>query len=332
MADPMIDANEAKRILGCNDATLKDYINTGQLRAQDQGGRLMINAADVSSLASSIESDDGTIILAEDSEDLSIDLGEVVEDSQATLAADSQDAAITFDESDQLELVDFDDDGTGVTDELSFTESNTAVMSEVDETLVDATGGELETVDYGELEEEDDRRPSSRRSVHSQRFESISAESDIGPASLVLTALVTLVLALGVGPFLQLATTPSESETYYTGEKVYGAADGAYAGLAATIAGFSVEPDPEIHERLTGGAPHRVMAGVDFRYSDWLDGAETGGERVERAVIDEVRYENGRPVQAYAKNEMGDIVATYNVELDEGATVESHDYRLTPAE
>ena len=65
---------------------------------------------------------------------------------------------------------------------------------------------------------------------------------------------------------------------------------------------------------LTSPKTSRLLHGIDW------------------AVIDEVRYENGRPVQAYAKNEMGDIIATYNVELDEGATVESRDYRLTPAE
>ncbi len=330
MADPMIDINEAMRILGCDEGTLREYINTGQLRAQSVDGRLLINGADVQTLQKSIESDDGTIILAEDSEDLSIDLGDVIEDSQATLASDSQDAAITFDESDQLELVDFDDGGqSGPTEELSFTESNTAVMSEVDETLVDATGGDLENVDYGDLQDDDDdRRPSSRRSVHSQRYESINTEADAGPVELVLAGALAVVLLLAVGPFINLAIVPSETDTYHTGERVHGSATGWYAERAGGIAGFSVEPNPEIHAKLSD-SPHVPMDGAHFRFDDWLNDAAGEEDRIAQVIIDEIRYENDEPVQAYAKSDDGLVIATYNVELDQGATRESGDYKLT---
>jgi len=151
MAD-MIDANEAKARLGCDDATLQGYINNGTIRAQRTGGRILCNADDIAKLADGGD-DDGTIVLTGDSDDLSIDLGKVVDDSSETIVqlrgGAPDDSSITF--GDELEVVSFDDNAhtservfdetrqTGESGHLSFTDSNTAVMTAVGETAVGAT-------------------------------------------------------------------------------------------------------------------------------------------------------------------------------------------------
>ena len=83
MAD-MIEAKDAKRLLGCDDAQLNSFVNSGQIKAQRIGGKLMLNKADVEKVRQQKE-DDGTIVLTGDSDDLSIDLGKVVDDSAETI-------------------------------------------------------------------------------------------------------------------------------------------------------------------------------------------------------------------------------------------------------
>ena len=103
MAD-MIDAKDAKAQLNCDDATLQSHINSGALRAQRVGGKLMLNSEDVAKLAK--DGEDGTIVLTGDSENLSIDLGKVVDDQAATMAQGKdtrKDDSITF--GDELEVV-----------------------------------------------------------------------------------------------------------------------------------------------------------------------------------------------------------------------------------
>ena len=189
MAD-MISASEAKNILGCDDATLNNHINNGSIRAQRVDGQMQVNREDVLRLSTGSESDDdGTLILASESDDFSIDLGEVVDDSAATMVhgGGSDDAQITFNDSDGLEMPDLDAEATqdmGTTDataDLSFTESNTAVVTSVDETMVDETmvdqtAADLQTVDYGDTGYDDSPRRSSsgrvsQRSIRSQRVE-----------------------------------------------------------------------------------------------------------------------------------------------------------------
>ena len=55
----MIDAKDAKKLLGCDDATLNNHINSGALRAQRAGGRLMVEQDDVEKLVSD-KDDEGT--------------------------------------------------------------------------------------------------------------------------------------------------------------------------------------------------------------------------------------------------------------------------------
>ena len=90
------------------------------------------------------ESDDGTIILSGDSEDLSIDLGDVLEEGGGGQhdQLDSEESNITFNDDSNLEVVDFDSGNTvdmnmtAGTEDLSFTDSNTAAVTSIDETVV----------------------------------------------------------------------------------------------------------------------------------------------------------------------------------------------------
>src|SRR3954464_7534169 len=151
MAD-MIDAKDAKQILGCDDDTLQKHVNAGTIRAQRVGGKLMLNKEDVDK----VKEEDGTIVLTGDSDNLSIDLGKVVDDTSETIVQSkgkdtNSGESITF--GDELEVVNFDDTNTrdlsfeekqgqpggDKTGNLSFTDSNTAVMTAVDETNVGAT-------------------------------------------------------------------------------------------------------------------------------------------------------------------------------------------------
>jgi len=212
-----ISTADAKIILGCDDATLQNYISNGTIRASREGSRMLLLREDVENLRGvrPSDSDDGTIILSGDSEDLSIDLGEVVDDSSVTMV-DQHDRAgtdsITF--GDELEVVNFDDgntaqlafDDTDVTQDLQFTDSNTSVQTGYDETVVatgeaTATGtatNDFQTVEYGETGDDDTvNRTSMRRSVRSQRSHVESAPiHPLWPVTLVLTAVAMLVLVV----------------------------------------------------------------------------------------------------------------------------------------
>ena len=261
----LIDANEAKALLGCDDATLQNYVNNGTVRAQRVDGKLMIVREDVENLgsASGSDSDDGTIILSGDSEDLSIDLGEVIDDNAATMVQsrddlnDSQDS-ITF--GDELEVVNFDDGGTEelnfddseATASLSFTYSNEAVVTDVDETVVGtatATGtSDFQTVDYGDDDEEDQVGP-TRRSVRSQRVRQAPVKTHwIWPTLLILTM---LIVAFFVMPFIVMMSVTGEGE-YYNGSEKRGTADNMFTGIASALAGFSVEPDKDVFDASNG--------------------------------------------------------------------------------
>ena len=47
----MIDAKMAKDVLGCDDATLQQHINSGAVKAQRQGGKLLVDQDDIQRLA-----------------------------------------------------------------------------------------------------------------------------------------------------------------------------------------------------------------------------------------------------------------------------------------
>ncbi len=111
MAD-MIDAKEAKQVLGCDDDTLQKHVNAGTIRAQRVGGKLMLNKEDVEKL----KDEDGTIVLTGDSDNLSIDLGKVVDDTSETMVqskgAKDTNSGESITIGGDLEVVNFDDTNT----------------------------------------------------------------------------------------------------------------------------------------------------------------------------------------------------------------------------
>ena len=122
----MMAASEAMQQLGCDEETLRNYINNGTIRADESTGQLQVSREDVEQMAGGglfdDSDDDGTIVLSGDSEDLSLDIGEVIDGDDASAIFNSDDMSqsvdsITF--GDDLDVVDFGDGGQG-TEVLNF--------------------------------------------------------------------------------------------------------------------------------------------------------------------------------------------------------------------
>jgi len=313
MAD-MIDAKDAKQKLGCDDATLQSHVNNGTIRAQRVGGKLMLNAEDVAKLASEAGGgdDDGTIVLTGDSDDLSIDLGKVVDDSAETIVQNKKGSAGTASDSitfgDELEVVSFDDNTgtselnfddtkqTGKAGNLSFTDSNTAVMTAVDETAVGSTTAPLDfQTNPDQQAPRSPKSESSRRSVRSGR-----AVVESAPVHWIWPTFLGLTVAVGVFfilPFYVVSSfaVPDEKNPHHSGRLV-GVDAGYTSTLAGGLAGFTVEPSKE--KFVKGGgvdADFKPMTNSDsqakWRYLEFRDKSKEKDEAVERFVIESVDAE-----------------------------------------
>lgn len=354
----LIDANEAKALLGCDDATLQNLINNGTIRAQrNDAGELVIQREDVANLGSTSatsDSDEGTIILSGDSEDLSIDLGEVVDDASAAQSSgdDSRDQtsaeSISFD--DELEVINFDDDGqtqelnfddddpgATVVEDLSFTDSNSAVQSDahtdVDETMVatgtgtataTATGtDDFQTIDYGDEPDETNVGSSVRRSARAQRVREAPPKKH--PVMVAIMALTLLILGFSYVPFAVMMVPPRGE--HGDGAENHGVKDNLWAHWAATLAAFSLEPDPEVFAANNPSKTwHPINEGIldetaqDFWAHQEYRGGKTSEERAEEYVIDNLQNaqdeETGEsvPTSAQSTDENGSPVKTFDVE------------------
>jgi hypothetical protein len=318
MAD-MIDAKEAKNQLGCDDATLNGYINGGSIRAQRVAGKLMLNADDVAKIKGD---DDGTIVLTGDSDEMSIDLGKVVDDASETIIQPRKDASGSASESitfgDDLEVVSFDDgntkdlnyDKTRATSGLSFTDSNTAVMTAVDETAVGGTTGPVEfatsQVDSGPA------GTASRRSVRSARTRGIE-EVKTHWSWVVVMALTVVIAGLFILPYYFMILMPHPTNTKdYAGNVLRGLDDNGWTNFASSVAKFSVEPDAEKFKATRDTGEFIDIATVDpqakWRKKEYY-GAAKPGDRVKDFVIVEIQAEGRK-----AKAESGEL--TYDVHDD----------------
>ena len=262
MAD-MIDAKEAKQILGCDDDTLNGHINGGAIRAQRIGGKLMVNKEDVQKV--SAEQDDGTIVLTGDSDNLQIDLGKVIDDTSETMIQNNPGGAkrsaatdsITFGE--ELEVINFDDNNKGTAElafddskrtmDLNFTDQNTAVMTAVDETQIGATTAQLDT-SHDAAPVATSNSSESRRSVRSNRVRIESAP--VHPAWVAMMALTTLILAFFVTPYLVMSAWARGEDKDAARNQARGVDDGFWAGMASSLAGFSTEPNAARFRAING--------------------------------------------------------------------------------
>lgn len=314
----MIDAKQAKEILGCDDATLQQHVNSGAIKAQRQGGKLLVDEEDVERLVKK-EDEEGTIVLTGESDNLQIDLGKVVDDSSETIvqpkaagAKDSQ--AITFGE--ELEVVSLEDNKaqdlgqtkpTTAAQGLSFTDSNTAVMTSVEETAVGATTAPIETGP------QQGARPlpageSGRRSVRSSRR---APEIDV-QVPWYWFACLALAVAVGaflVIPFYVIGMTNS-GRTDPGGNALRGVDDNMWTGIAGSIAGFAVEPDAEKWRKNNPGAEYHDIAAKDpqakWRYVQYDAGLK--GDRVDSFVITKVS-DDGKKATSKAGSKEYDIKA-----------------------
>ncbi len=295
MAD-MIDAKEAKQILGCDDDALNSHINGGAVRAQRIGGKLMVNKEDVQKLAS--EQDDGTIVLTGDSDNLQIDLGKVVDDTSETLiqtrGSSSATDSITF--GDELEVINFEEnkgtrelnfDDSKKTMDLNFTDQNTAVMTAVDETQIGGATAQLDTSnDAAPLS-----APSSADSRRSVRSNRIRVEvAPVHPMWVAFMAVTTLLLTFMVIPYLVMSSWPRGDDRDAAKNQARGVDDNFWTGIASGVAGFSVEPSQRRFTEHNAGKEFTANADAPggFR-SDKYRGALKGpNEKVESFIIEKI--------------------------------------------
>jgi hypothetical protein len=325
MAD-MIDAKEAKGLLNCDDAALNNHINAGTIRAQRVQGKLMLNKEDVEKVAK---------VLTGDSDELSIDLGKVVDDASETIVQPRKDSgnateSITF--GDELEVVSFDDgntkdlnfDKTKATQpgNLNFTDSNTAVMTAVEETQVGGTTGSID-FQTSQVEATQSVGSSSRRSVRSNRAraEQVSVHW-IWPTLMALTLIVGLGLIV---PYYFIAMLPHAfGEKDAKGNALRGLDDNGWTNMASSVAGFSVEPDQVRFKNLHGDGefvdikqPDKDPQ-ADWRFKAWQKNFKPG-ERWDTFVIEKIE-DGGKKAHSKA----GDF--TYEV-IEESGSGDSKDIK-----
>ena len=333
MAD-MIDAKEAKQILGCDDDILNGHINGGAIRAQRIGGKLMVNKEDVQKV--SAEQDDGTIVLTGDSDNLQIDLGKVIDDTSETMIQTSSDGAkrsaatdsITFGE--ELEVINFDDnkgtsdlafDDSKRTLDLNFTDQNTAVMTAVDETHIGATTAQFDTSNDASAVSNTSNSSSSsenRRSVRSNRVRIESAP--VHPAWVALMALTTLILAFFVTPYLVMSTWARGEDKDVARNQARGVDDGFWAGIASSMAGFSTEPNAARFRAINGDKEYvpNPDSSATFRADKYRGPLKADNEKRDSYII--VRLsDDGK--QAFSKDEKGKYPITESKTVNGGVEI-----------
>lgn len=336
MAD-MIEAKEAKSLLGCDDAALNSHINGGAIRAQRVQGKLMLNREDVVKLKGDEE---GTIVLTGDSDDMSIDLGKVVDDASETIVQPRRDASGSATESitfgDELEVVSFDDgntkdlnfDKTKATQGnqgLSFTDSNTAVMTAVEETQVGGTTGPVE---FQTSQNDSPAGTASRRSVRSGRNRAeVVAVHWIWPSLMAITVLIGAGLIV---PYYFIAMTPKAGEEKDAAKNVLrGLDDNGWTNMASAVAQFSVEPDEKkFKEGHSADSQYISIATEKDSQADWrfkkYQGALTAkGERLDSFVIVEIQGE-GKKAKPKKGDKIYDVVESKSdLAGDKGSIIET---------
>lgn len=298
MAD-MIDAKEAKQILGCDDDSLNNHINGGAVRAQRIGGKLMVNKEDVLKVAA--EQDDGTIVLTGDSDNLQIDLGKVVDDTSETLIQANPNRngptdSITF--GDELEVINFEDnkatselafDDSKKTMDLNFTDQNTAVMTAVDETQVGATTAQLDTSnDNGPVASPNSSE--SRRSVRSNRVRVEIAP--VHPMWVAFMAITTLIMAFFITPYLVMSAWPRGEDRDAARNQARGVDDNFWTSMASTMAGFSAEPNKKRFQAINGMDKEFIAnpdaSSANFRIDKYRGPLTGDGEKRDSYIIEKI--------------------------------------------
>jgi hypothetical protein len=327
----MIDAAKAKELLGCDDATLQGHIKSGALKFQRRDGKLLFDQDDVLRLSGDKE-DENTIVLTGESDNLHIDLGKVVDDSSETMVqAKGETQHITFGE--ELEVVSLDDDkkpsgktarpgpkasgGKGAkspTSDLSFTDSNTAVVTSIEETSVGGTTGPIETGPVGPPPPR--HAESGRRSVRSsRRLPELSSADEVGWPWVVMLALAFVVGLLVTAPLYPMAMWPHETdkgpERDYAGNAVRGVDDTFWTSMAETLSfcDFSAEPNRAKWERNHGASSeYRDISNLEpqaeWRHQKYIKAVgdlKGENEHIKAFIIEKVSEDDTKATSASGK-------------------------------
>ena len=239
------------------------------------------------------------------------------ESSEKIDFGDDAEQTVSFDDAEMT--VAFDEDSAN--DTLSFTESNTAVITDVDETMAATATSDYQTVEDDFVDEGPQRSSSAvssvRRSVRAERVRQPVQKVSI--AWLILLILTIIVSAAVIAPYYGLSYWPKENETYYNGDRAHGIDDNGWATFAAMIVGFDVEPDvetwklhhpdaSEAHRPMNVAFPEQVDV---WRYKEYRGQIrKRARERAEHFMITRVEEEQTpdgsyRPVKAFLEAENG---------------------------
>jgi hypothetical protein len=268
---------------------------------------VMVNKDDVEKLIRERD-DEGTIVLTGDSDNLQIDLGKVVDDGSDTIVSGRKQAeasdSITF--GDELEVVNFDDGNTKDLSQtrptkagVSFTDSNTAVVTAVDDTNATGTGPIAFTTDQVEPQRAaSSSNDSARRSVRSNR-----ARVEAAPVHWIWVALLALTFVVGgvfCVPYLVMHAWPTEQKDA-AGNVLRGTQSGFWTGMASGAIGFTVEPDKRVYLDRNKG-------------STWTRNPDTNAGVQENRAEKMLTPKGGTPLAAKAR------VEHFIIEKIEGTT------------
>lgn len=269
-------------------------------------------------------------------------------DGEQTVSFDDDgEDTMSFDDSEATGM--FDDSAN--TEQLSFTESNTAVLTDVDDTMMSTGTSDYQTVDEGEYDDDDEDRPtgrsSVRRSVRAERVRQPTVK--VSPLWIIILILTLIVSAAVIAPYYAIAVWPKENVYHYNGDRAYGLEDSGWANLASALVGFDVEPHPDTFSRLHPGAqdPHRPLTEADpeqpniWRYQSYRGRYEETGQRADHFMISTIEEEEAadggfRPTRAYTLAPDGSTrVAEFPVNRVTrsagGVDIEAYEPEISPA-
>lgn len=245
------------------------------------------------------------------------------DDSEQTVSFDDSEVTVSFDDSEMT--VAFDDGSN--TEGLSFTESNTAVITDVDDTMM-VTG----TSDYQTVDDYDDEATGSNRSGASSVRRSVRAErvrqpiAKVSPAWIVILILTLLLSAALIAPYYVVAVWPRENQYHQNGSRAVGLDDNAWANIAAMFVGFDVEPHPDTWRARRPDAqdPHRPLSDANpeqvnvWRYQTYRGRFREPGERARYFFITRVEEESAgdgefRSVRAFSTAPDGSQLGEFQI-------------------
>ncbi|TVR43776.1 MAG: hypothetical protein EA402_08685, partial [Planctomycetota bacterium] len=237
---------------------------------------------------------------------------------------DDNEQTVSFDDSEMT--VAFDDSSN--TESLSFTESNTAVLTDVDDTAMATATSDYQTVDDGDYDDDGGSQRSGassvRRSVRAERVRQPMAR--VSPFWIVILILTLMLSALLIAPYYAVGLWPKENQYHENGNRAFGLDDNAWANIASMFVGFDVEPHPDTWRarRPDAQEPHRPLSDAHpeqvnvWRYQTYRGRYRETGERARHFYITRIEEEatpdgGFRSTRAFSTNAEGAQLGEFQI-------------------